>query len=104
MAAGRDLLNRLADAGEDAIGRLADAPGGDRMLGAFNSLRDRVDELQRRVRGIDALERRLTELEARVEGLSGAREGSLPQRVITPAGTAAGSAETPPEADVTPGL
>ncbi len=65
----KDLIGRLADAGEDAIARLADAPGGDRMLHAMNATRDRIDELQKRVRGIDALERRVAELEQRVEEL-----------------------------------
>ena len=62
----KDLLSRLADAGEEAIAKLAETPGGDRLMGTVNSLRDRIDELQRRVRGIDELERRVTELERRV--------------------------------------
>ena len=99
MPAGRDLLNRLADVSEDAIGRLADAPGGDRLLGAFNSLRERVDELQRRVRGIDALEQRVTDLEQRVEKLSTA---AIETRSRSSA--AAGTPETPPEPGSTPGL
>ncbi len=66
----KDLLTRLADAGEEAIARLAEAPGTDRIVGAVTSLRERVDELQRRVRGVDALEARVTELERRVEELS----------------------------------
>ncbi len=73
---GKDLLARLADAGEDAIARLAEAPGTDRIVGAVTSLRERVDELQRRVRGIDALESRVTELERRVDELS--RDGDPP--------------------------
>ena len=42
----RDLLTRLADAGEEAIQRIGTAPGADRLLGAVNSMRDRVDDLQ----------------------------------------------------------
>jgi len=72
----KDLLTRLADRGEEAIGRLADAPGGDRLLGVANSMRDRMDELQKRVLGIDELEGRVEELEGRVEELSGGRAGS----------------------------
>ena len=63
----KDLLTRLTDAGEDAISRLHDAPGADRLLGVANSMRDRVDELQKKVRGIDELERRIAALEQRVE-------------------------------------
>ena len=66
----KDLLTMLADRGEEAIQRLADAPGADRVLGAAQALRDRLDEMQKRVRGIDALERRVEELEKRVEALS----------------------------------
>ena len=54
----KDLLTRLADRGEEAIQRLSDAPGADRLLGVAQSLRDRMDEMQRRVRGIDELETR----------------------------------------------
>ena len=66
----KDLLTMLADRGEEAIQRLADAPGADRVLGAAQALRDRLDEMQKRVRGIDALERRVAELEKRVDALS----------------------------------
>lgn len=65
-----DLLGKLADLSEEAMHRLHDAPGGDRVVGTMNAMRDRVDELQRRVRGIDELERRLSALEKKVEKLS----------------------------------
>jgi len=64
-----DLLSKLQELSEEAIHRLQDAPGGDRIVGAMNSMRDRVDEMQRRVRGLDELERRLTALEKKVEKL-----------------------------------
>ena len=70
----KDLLTRLADAGEAAIKSLAEAPGADRFLGAAYTLRDRLDELQRRVRGLEALEQRLAELERRVDELSASGE------------------------------
>jgi uncharacterized membrane protein YccC len=70
MARRTDLLGRLADISEDAIQRLSDAPGADRVLGALNATRDRVDELQRRVRGLEDLEKRLAALERKVEKLS----------------------------------
>ena len=41
----KDLLTRLADAGEDAIQRLAKAPGDENALKALNTTRDRIDEL-----------------------------------------------------------
>jgi hypothetical protein len=65
----KDLVTRLADAGEDALQRLTDLPGGQRALGAFNDLRARVDELGKKVRGIDALEARITKLERELASL-----------------------------------
>ena len=62
----RDLLTRLADAGEEAISKLGETPGADRFMGAIGGMRDRMDELQRRVRGIEDLERRVAALEARL--------------------------------------
>jgi ubiquinone biosynthesis protein UbiJ len=72
----KDLLSRLADAGEAAIQKLGEAPGADRFMGAANALRDRLDELQRRVRGLEALEQRIEELERKVERLSKAGTSS----------------------------
>ena len=64
-----DLLGRLADMSEEAIQRLSDAPGADKLLGAMNALRDRTDELQKRVRGLENLEQRLSALERKVDRL-----------------------------------
>ena len=66
----RDLLTMLADRGEEAIQKLADTPGADRLLGVAQSMRERLDEIQKRVRGIDALESRVAELERRLDELS----------------------------------
>ncbi|MFL5912861.1 MAG: hypothetical protein ACJ768_20130 [Gaiellaceae bacterium] len=65
-----DLLGKLAELSEEAIQRLQDAPGGDRVVGTMSAMKDRLDELQRRVRGIDELEARLSALERKVEKLA----------------------------------
>ena len=65
----RDLVTRLADAGEEALQRLAELPGGQRAVGAINDLRSRVDELAKKVRGIDELDERVTRLEREVAAL-----------------------------------
>ena len=66
-----DLQSKLTDAGEEAINRLHDAPGADRLLAVATNMRDRVDELTKKVRGIDAMEKRLKNLERQVDKLSG---------------------------------
>ena|SRR5882672_2166232 len=65
----KDVLSRLADRGEGALSKLADLPGGTKALKAFNELRERVDELGKKVRGIDALEARIGKLEKELAGL-----------------------------------
>jgi hypothetical protein len=65
-----DLFGKLADLSEEAMQRLSDAPGGERLVAAVNSTRERVDELQKRMRGVETLEKRLAALERKVEALS----------------------------------
>lgn len=79
----KDLLSRLADAGEEAIHKLSEAPGAERLFGALTSTRDRVDELQRRVRGLEGIDRRVVDLEQRVAKLEGGAKS--PAKASTPA-------------------
>ncbi|MDW8338684.1 MAG: hypothetical protein RMM28_06055 [Thermoleophilia bacterium] len=65
----KDLVARLADAGEEALQRLSELPGGQRAAHVLQDLRARVDELARKARGIDALEGRLARLEKEVAAL-----------------------------------
>jgi uncharacterized small protein (DUF1192 family) len=65
----KDVITRLADRGEDALQRLSELPGGQRAVKAFNDLRSRVDELTKKVRGIDELEARITKLEKEVAAM-----------------------------------
>jgi uncharacterized small protein (DUF1192 family) len=69
----KDFVSRLADAGEEALQRLSDLPGGQRAVTAFNDLRARVDELGKKVRGIDELETRVSALEKEVAALKKAK-------------------------------
>jgi BMFP domain-containing protein YqiC len=79
----KDILTRLADAGEDALARLTEAPAIDKMTAFATSTRDRLDELTKRVRGIEALEARLAKLEKQVAAMSGSK--SAPARKRSPA-------------------
>ena len=66
----KDLLARLADAGEDALRRLGEAPGMDRAMAYARTTRKQLDELTKRVQGISDLEERIAKLEKQVAGLS----------------------------------
>lgn len=88
----KDFVTRLADAGEEALQRLAELPGGQKALGAFNDLRSRVDDLSKKVRGIDALEARVAKLEKQVAELkrprrAPAKRASARRRPTTGTGT-----------------
>jgi hypothetical protein len=77
----KDLMTRLADAGEEALQRLSELPGGQRALTAANDLRTRVDDLTKKVRGIDALEARVAKLEKELAAL---KKAKAPTRRSTP--------------------
>ena len=81
----KDVLARLADRGEEALAKLADLPGGTKALKALNEMRERVDELGKKVRGIDVLEARIVKLEKELAALK--REGK-PAAARTRAATA----------------
>ena len=83
-------MARLTDAGEEALQRLADLPGGQRALTAMNELRTRVDELGKKVRGIEELERRIVRLEKQVADLKAPKRASATRastRSTTPRST-----------------
>ena len=66
----KDILTRLADAGEEALRRLGEAPGMDRAMTYARTTRKQIDELTKRVQGISALEARIAKLEKQVSTLS----------------------------------
>jgi len=66
----QDLLGMLADRGEDVVGRITELPRAQKLLETANTLRDRADELQKKVRGLDALEQRVAVLEKKFDQLS----------------------------------
>ena len=63
MAQNRNPLSQLASFGEDVLEKASKNPAASRVLQSANQLRDRVDELSRRVRGLDVLEQRVAKLE-----------------------------------------
>lgn len=65
----QDIFSKLAGAGEEVFARVAGMPGATRALEQAQTALSRLDELQKRVLGVEALERRVVELEARVAEL-----------------------------------
>jgi hypothetical protein len=79
----QSIVDRLADLGEEAIQRIGNAPGGDRVLAAMAGTRDRLDDLQKRVRGLEALDKRVEEIEARLDKLEGKSKSTTTPRKST---------------------
>jgi hypothetical protein len=70
MADSQNLLGRLADAGEEAISKVGEMPAMHRVATTMTTLRERMDEMQKRLRGLDDVEKRLTALEKKVDELA----------------------------------
>jgi len=83
----KEILSRVADLGEEALQKLPNFPGGDRLLEVVNQSRTRLDEMQKRLRGLDVLEQRVDGLEERLAKLEGPSP-SLPAPPTEPASTA----------------
>ncbi|HWL32733.1 MAG TPA: hypothetical protein VNP89_03930 [Gaiellaceae bacterium] len=58
-----DILTRFTELGHEALNKLSDVPGGSKLVDMMNESKARLDEMQKKLRGLDALERRVTKLE-----------------------------------------
>ena len=89
----KDLLTRLSDVGEEALSRVAGSQATTRLLDTVGGMRERLEDVQKKVRGIDALEQRIAKLEKQVADLSKPKTRartatrkttSTPRRTATP--------------------
>lgn len=88
----RNPIAQLASLGEEVLDKASQNPTTARVVNAAVQLKERVDDLARRVRGLEALEQRLAHLEGRVETLEGAAVKKPAAKKTPPAAT------TPPPA------
>ena len=58
-----DILARFTELGHEALNKLSDVPGGSRLADMMNDSKARIDEMQKKLRGLDALEKRVAALE-----------------------------------------
>jgi TolA-binding protein len=64
-------LDRLTALGEEVLGKASQNPTAARVLQGAMQMKDRVDDLSKRVRGLEGMEKRLTQLEKRLAKLEG---------------------------------
>ena len=66
----KDLLTRFQDLGAEALHKLQDVPGGSKFVELANDTKTRLDEMQKKLRGLDELEKRVSKLEKQLAGQS----------------------------------
>ena len=59
----KDILSRVTDLGAEALHKLAEVPGGAKLVEMANDSKSRLDDIQKRLRGLDELEKRVAKLE-----------------------------------------
>jgi hypothetical protein len=91
----KDLLAQFRDLGSEALNRLGDVPGGSRLMEMANETRTRLDEMQKRLRGLDELERRVAAQGA--TKATTARRAATSPKTTTPRKTTTASKATTPK-------
>ena len=64
----KDILSRVQDIGAEALHKLQDVPGGSKLMEMANETRSRLDDVQKKLRGLDALEQRVAKIEKQLAG------------------------------------
>jgi len=67
--AAKNPLSQLASLGEEAFGKLAQNPTTHRAIQSALQMKDRVDDLSKRVRGLEAMDKRFASIERRLDKL-----------------------------------
>jgi hypothetical protein len=73
----KSTIDRLTSLGEEVLGKASQNPSLARVVGAATQLKDRVDDLSKRVRGLEGMEKRIGELEQRIKKLEGAQKRAV---------------------------
>jgi uncharacterized protein (DUF3084 family) len=88
-------LDRLASLGEEVLGKAQQNPAAHRLLQGAMQMKDRVDDLSKRVRGLEQMEKRLATLEKRVSKIEYAAKKKPPPAGAKKTTTAAKKTSSP---------
>ena len=78
----KDVIARLADAGEDALRRMVDLPRRT-VVRARDDIGERLHDVATKLRAVDPLARRVAELEKRLESLEKPKKRTTARRIST---------------------
>jgi hypothetical protein len=67
-------IDRLTSLGEQAVNKASQHPTANKVIQQGMQLKAKVDDLSKRVRGLEAMEKKMTQLEKRVAKLEGAKK------------------------------
>ena len=67
----KSTIDRLTALGEEVLGKASQNPTAHRMLQGAMQMKERVDDLSKRVRGLEGMEKRIAQLEKRLAKLEG---------------------------------
>jgi hypothetical protein len=83
------MAERKQDLLGNVIGRITELPGAKGLIDSMHTLRERTDDMQKRIRGLEGLEKKVKDLEKRVKALEsgGARPSSTRKTTATKATT-----------------
>ena len=88
----KNPISQLSSLRDDTIEWAAKNPAASRLLTTANQLRERVDDISKKLRGLDALEGRVVSLEKRVAALEKrARRAAKPKPPAAGGGEASSS-------------
>ena len=88
-----DILARMTELGQEALNKLSDVPGGSKVVDMMNESKARLDEMQKKLRGLDALEKRVAALEKQMGATA---KKPAPAKKSTPAARKPATPKEPP--------
>ena len=96
----KDIFAQVRDLGSEAFNRLSEIPGGSKLVEMANDTKARLDEMQKKLRGLDELEKRVAKLEQQLAALNAskattARKPSTARKPTT-SGSTASTPRKPP--------
>ncbi len=75
----------MTDLGAEALNKLSEVPGGSKLVEMANETRTRLDDMQKKLRGLDELEKRVAKLERELAKQPAARKPATTRKRTTPA-------------------
>ena len=87
-----EIVARFTGLTQDALHKLTEVPGGSRIVEMLNESKARLDEMQKKLRGLDELEKRVAKLEKQLS----AKKPSSSSAARTTAAKKPAAAKKPP--------